>query len=61
MVELYPGLEEESPEYQEKYDAIKNQLRTGRHWHALKNKIPGGGALLALLPRSGPYKVSDTG
>ena len=60
MLKLYPGLGEENPNYQQEYDSIKNQLRTGRHWHALKNRIPGGGALLALLPRSGPHKVSDS-
>ena len=60
MVELYPGLGKENVQYRKKYTSLMNQLRFGRHWHALKNRTSGGAALLALLPRNGPHKVLDS-
>lgn len=39
---------------------VKNELALGRHWYSLKESFSRGMSLLAVIPPTGPYFVSDT-
>ena len=60
MSDAFPDLQQADPEYQKKYTVLKNKTSTGRHWQALKDKFQQGTGLLAVIPRVGPFKVSDS-